>query len=104
MRLLLLRGRAESRIPIGVPVYLARASLPHETELAVATDVGEHGLCVLASRYWRPGESLQVSPPSDELHIKARVAYCWKRFEHTFYTGLFLENPGSRWWEKFRKK
>jgi hypothetical protein len=101
MRLLLLRGRSERRIPVGIPVYLARASLPQEKELAIATDVGEHGLRASTSRYWRPGEVLQISPLSDNSPITAKVAYCWRRFEHTYHTGLELENPEPNWWKKF---
>lgn len=102
MRLLLLRRRSEPRIPVGMPVYLARASLPLERELAIATDVAEHGLRVTTSRYWRPSEILQISPISDGLRITARVAYCRRRFEHTYYTGLVLEDPEPKWWEKFQ--
>jgi hypothetical protein len=102
MRLLLLRGRAEHRVPIGTPLYLARPSPPHETELVLAVDAAEHGLRVATSRYWRPGEVLQIRPLSNEFVIKAKVAYCRKRFRTTFYTGLSLENPIPRWREKFR--
>jgi hypothetical protein len=100
MRLFLLRGRSERRVPVGVAVYLARASLPSETELAVATDVGQHGLRVTTKRYWRPGEYVIVSPLSNEPRITAKVAYCWRRLEHTCTTGLQVESDQPRWWEK----
>lgn len=101
MRLFLLRGRSESRVPIGVPVYLARASLPQSMELAVAADAGEHGLGVVTTRFWRPGEILHISPISQEFSIVAKVAYCWRKLEHSYHTGLVLQNPGARWWEQF---
>lgn len=102
MRLFLLRGRSESRIPLGLPVYLARASVPQQPELAVAADAGEHGLGVVTTRYWRPGEVLQVSPISQDFSVTAKVAYCWRKLEHSYHTGLVVQNPGTRWWEKFR--
>jgi hypothetical protein len=101
MRLFLLRGRSESRVPIVVPVYLARASLPQSTELAIAADVGEHGLGVVTTRYWRPGEVLQISSISQDFSVIAKVAYCWRKLEHSFHTGLVLHNPGPCWWERF---
>jgi hypothetical protein len=109
MRLLLLRGRSERRVPVGVPLYLARASLPAERELAIAVDVGEGGLCAVTSRYWRPGEVLQITPLSDEPsneedQITAKVAYCWRQLEHTCHTGLVLERPTPGWWKKFQTK
>lgn len=103
MRLLLLRGRSEPRIPVGMPVYLARASLPQEIELAISADVGNHGLRVTTSRYWRPGEILQISPATNGPRITAKVAYCRRVFEHTYHTGLELERPEPRWWEKFQR-
>lgn len=101
MRLFLLRGRSERRIPVRLPVYLARASLPEETELAVAVNAGEHGLRVITQRRWRPGEVLIVTPLSNEPRITAKVAYCWRRLEHTYDTGLRVEAAAPRWWEKF---
>jgi hypothetical protein len=101
MRLFLLRGRAERRVPVRLPVYLARASLPEETELAVAVNAGEHGLRVITQRHWRPGETLIVTSLSNEPRITAKVAYCWRRLEHTYDTGLRVERAGPRWWEKF---
>lgn len=102
MRLLLLRGRSERRIPVRMPIYLARASLPHQTELGIASDVGEHGLRVTTGHYWRPGEILQISPLFEETRITAKVAYCWRRLERSYHTGLVLESPEPRWWEKFQ--
>lgn len=102
MRLLLLRGRAENRLPLGMPVYLARASLPAETELGVATDVADHGLRVVTARYWQPGELLVISSVSKEFQIKAKVAYCWKRLEHSCCLGLSLVDSAPRWWHAFQ--
>ncbi len=101
MRLLLLRGRSERRVAVNMPVYLARVSLPTQSELAVAVDAGEHGLRVIAQRHWRPGEVLIVSRFPKEPGITAKVAYCSRRLEHTYDTGLRVENAGPRWWEKF---
>lgn len=100
MRLFLLRGRSESRVPIGVPVYLARASLPQSTELAIAADAGEHGLGVVTTRYWRRGEILQISSITQDFSVIAKVAYCWRKLEHSYHTGLLLQNPVSGWWER----
>ena len=102
MRLFLLRGRSERRVPVSMAVYLARASLPTETEIAVATDVGEHGLRVITQRYWRPGEVVIVSPLPNEPGVTAKVAYCWRRLEHSCNTGLQVESAEPRWWEKFQ--
>ena len=101
MRLFLLRGRTERRVPVRMPVYLARASLPNHTELAVAVNAGEHGLRVITQRHWRPGEVLIVTPLSNQAGITAKVAYCWRRLEHTYDTGLRVESTDPRWWEKF---
>lgn len=101
MRLLLLRGRAERRVAVNVPVYLARASLPTETELAVALDAGEHGLHVVAQRHWRPGERVVVTCLANEPAIRAKVAYCSRRLEHTYDMGLQVKSAVPRWWEKF---
>ncbi len=100
MRLFLLRGRSERRVPVGMPVYLARASLPEETELAVATDAAEHGLRVTSKHYWRPGEVLTLSPSPNGPRVTAKVAYCWRKLEHTYHIGLRVENPGSGWWKQ----
>jgi hypothetical protein len=101
MRLFLLRGRSERRVPVRLPVYLARASLPKEIELAVAVNAGAHSLRVVTQRHWRPGEVLIVTPASNEPRITAKVAYCWRRLEHTYDTGLQVENADPRWWDKF---
>jgi hypothetical protein len=101
MRLFLLRGRSEHRVPIAIPVYLARASLPNQTEIAVAADAGAHGIRLVTRRYWRPGEVLIVSPLSNEPGVTAKVAYCSRRLEHTYNTGLEVEGASPRWWEKF---
>jgi hypothetical protein len=101
MRLFLLRGRSERRIPVRLPVYLARVSLLAETELAVAVNAGQHGLRVITRRHWRPGEVLIVTSLSNEPRITAKVAYCWRRLEHTYDTGLQVETAAPRWWEEF---
>lgn len=101
MRLFVLRGRSERRVPVSLPVYLARASLPQETELAVASDAGEHGLRVVTRRYWRPGEVLIVSPLSSAPGVTAKVAYCTRRLEHTYNAGLEVEDAGPGWWKRF---
>ncbi len=100
MRLLLLRGRSERRVPVGIPIYLARASLPQESELAITSDVGEHGLRVTTKRYWRPGEILTLSPSPNGPRVKAKVAYCWRQLEHTYNLGLRLETPAPEWWSR----
>lgn len=84
-----------------MPIYLARAGLPTEMELGVATDVADHGLRVVTSRYWQPGELLLVSSISKELHIKAKVAYCWKQLEHSCCLGLSLVDSAPGWWRAF---
>jgi hypothetical protein len=86
-----------------MPIYLARASLPTEMELGVATDVAHHGLRVVTGRYWCRGESLLISPVSKEFQIQAKVAYCWKRLEHSCCLGLSLLDPAPRWWEAFQR-
>ena len=101
VRLLLLRGRTERRVEVGMPVFLARLTLPDVKELAVATDAGEHGVCVVTNRFWRPGDSLRVSSLSNDCSLLGKVAYCWRRLQHTYCTGVTLDNPGPRWWETF---
>lgn len=101
MRLLLLRGRSERRVAVNVPVYLARACLPTETELAVAVDAGEHGLRVVTQRHWRPGEVVIVTALTNEAAIRAKVAYCCRKLEHTYDIGLQVKSAAPRWWEKF---
>jgi hypothetical protein len=101
MRLFLLRGRSDRRVAVSMPVYLARASLPAEAELAVAIDAVEHGLRVITRRYWRPGEVLIVSPLSNQPGIAAKVAYCSRQLEHTYNTGLEVKSASPRWWDKF---
>lgn len=101
MRLLLLKGRTERRVPVGMPVYLARVSLPDRWDLAVATDACEHGIRVVTSRHWRRGETLQISSLVNQFRIQGKVAYCWRHLEHSYCTGVAVDPPAPRWWEKF---
>lgn len=100
MRLLLLRGRTEPRVAVGMPVYLARETLPDKTELAVATDVGAHGVRVVTSRHWRRGEALQITSLVNQFCIHGKVAYCWRQLEHSYCTGVIVESAGPKWWER----
>ncbi len=100
MRLLLLRRRTEPRVAVGMPVYLAREGLGDETELAVAMDAGAHGVRVVTSRQWRRGETLQIKSLVSQFSVHGKVAYCWRQLEHSYCTGVIVESPSPKWWEK----
>jgi hypothetical protein len=89
-----LNGRMERRLPIIVPVRLSRVGdLPASEEVTYTDNVSVHGVRVISSYSWRPGEPAQIVPLQKEPSMQGEVVYCQSLGNKDFCVGFRFQEP-----------
>jgi hypothetical protein len=100
-RLMLLTGRAEKRVTIAIPVYLADSNDTSTLERAVTVNLSSHGARVLTRHRWSPGAMPRLLSCLGDRVLQTRVVYCQPLDVHLFSVGLEFQTAVSNWREAF---
>ncbi len=90
--------RAEGRIVLAIPIFLANSRTPHQAEAVVTENVSACGVRASTKRHWQPGETLRISRSWSKFYLPARVAYCQQLSKDRFCIGLSFTSPYAGWW------
>lgn len=95
----LLSGRRERRLPIMVVVQLRPSErVPAEEHERTYTDnVSGHGVRVLSTHPWHPGEQAEITPVSETSLVCGEVVYCQKLADARFFVGLKFPHSRPSW-------
>ena len=71
----------EKRLPIAMVVRMrqVQSQSANGTELTYTDNISAHGVCVVSSHAWKPGELVEVTSLKDEVTVRGRVIHCEKR-------------------------
>ncbi len=89
--------RAESRIPMEIPVLIDGHQQAPGSESTFTENVSARGARVVSIRRWEQGERLTFASHSGEFRSSARVAYCQPLQGHGFAIGVEFLEPKGRW-------
>ena len=94
-----LSGRREKRFPIMVEVCLAPPEqVSAESQERTYTDnISPHGLRVLSSHPWQPGQYAEVIPEKDESPMRGEVVYCQRLENGRFCIGVRFPQRRIPW-------
>ena len=94
-----LSGRKERRLPIVVVVRLAALEqLSAESHERTHTDnISPHGVRVLSTRPWQPGQLAEIIPENEESPIRGEVVYCHRLDNDRFYVGVRFPHRRIPW-------
>lgn len=94
-----LSGRKERRLPIMVVVRLA--ALERESgeshEQAHTDNISPHGVRVLSTRPWQPGQRAEIIPADEQTPIRGEVVYCRRVDNDRFFVGFKFSNSRLPW-------
>lgn len=85
-----LSGRNERRLPIAVVVRLATLEqVSSESHERTYTDnISPHGVRVLSTRAWQPGQQAEIIPDKDGSPVHGEVVYCHPLDNNRFCVGF----------------
>jgi hypothetical protein len=89
--------RAESRIPMEIPVLLDAHRGNPGSESTFTENVSARGARVVSSRRWEKGEALTFVLRTGEFRSLARVAYCQPQRGDGYAVGVEFLDPAGRW-------
>jgi hypothetical protein len=94
-----LSGRKERRLPIIVVVRLAAAEqVSGESHERTYTDnISPHGVRVLSTRAWQPGQHAEIIPDKDESPMHGEVVYCQRLDNDRFCVGVKFPDSRIPW-------
>lgn len=94
-----LEGRMEKRVPIAIVVRLTQPEdgLDSAAELTYTNNVSAHGACVVSSRPWRLGETVEVTALENEVPLRGKVVHCRKHADDQYAVGLALNGDQVNW-------
>jgi hypothetical protein len=97
-------GRAERRLPIILVVRLVHCEpAPAVAEEKTYTDnISPHGVRLFSKHTWQPGDSVRVTPLSDES-VCGKVVYCQKLLDGSYGIGVQFQDRPVDWsvWRRF---
>jgi hypothetical protein len=85
-----LSGRKERRLPVIVVVRLAGpGQVSGESHERTYTDnISLHGVRVLSTRPWQPGQHAEIIPENEEFPMRGEVVYCKRLDNDRFCVGV----------------
>ena len=89
--------RAESRIPMEIPVLIDGHREAPGSESTFTENVSARGARVVSVRRWEKGESLMFVSRTGEFRSAARVAYCQPLHGEGYAVGVEFLAPKGRW-------
>jgi len=89
--------RAESRIPMEIPVLIDGHREAPGSESTFTENVSARGARVVSGRRWQPGEPLVFASRTGEFRSSGRVAYCQPLQGDGFAIGVEFLEPKGRW-------
>ncbi len=89
--------RAESRIPMEIPVLIDGHREAPGSESTFTENVSARGARVVSARRWQPGEPLVFASRTGEFRSSGRVAYCQPLQGDGFAIGVEFLEPKGRW-------
>jgi hypothetical protein len=94
-----LSGRREKRLHIMVQVCLAPPEqVSAESQERTYTDnISPHGVRVLSTRAWQPGQHAEVIPEKDESPMRGEVVYCERLDNDRFCVGVKFPHGRIPW-------
>jgi hypothetical protein len=94
-----LTGRKERRLPIAVVVRLAALEqMSGESHERTHTDnISPHGVRVLSTRAWQPGQQAEIIPVKDEPPMRGEVVYCHRLDNGRFCIGVRFPHRRIPW-------
>jgi hypothetical protein len=94
-----LSGRKERRLPIAVVVRLTTLEeVSGESHERTYTDnISPHGLRVLSTRPWQPGQDAEIIPEKGESPICGEVVYCQRLDNERFCVGVRFPHSRIPW-------
>jgi hypothetical protein len=94
-----LSGRNERRLPIAVVVRLA--TLEQESgelhERTYTDNISPHGIRVLSTRPWQPGQQAEIIPENHQSPMRGEVVYCQRLDNDRFYVGVRFPHRRIPW-------
>ena len=96
----LLDGRIEKRLPVAVPIYLARLNELRAREQTVTVNASPHGARIISKRFWRPGEEALIARRTGEFLQVGRVVYSELKMG-CFCLGVEFLDRSVNWGESF---
>lgn len=90
-------GRFEKRIPLAVPVQIARPEESSAVERTTTENVCSIGIRVLTQWARELGERVVISSPAANLQAAARVVYCERLPGGRFGIGFHFLETLVRW-------
>lgn len=93
----------EKRLPIAIVVHLkeVQGQPANKPELTYTDNISAHGVCVVSSRFWKPGEAAEVTSLKDHVTLRGKVMHCEKRGDGRYGVGLTF-NGYQVTWSRFR--
>jgi hypothetical protein len=94
-----LTGRKERRLPIVVVVRLAalEQASGESHERTYIDNISPHGVRVLSTRPWQPGQQAEITPVKDEPAMRGEVVYCRRLDNDRFYVGVRFPHRRIPW-------
>jgi hypothetical protein len=94
-----LSGRKEKRLPLVVVVRLAALEeASGESDERTCTDnVSPHGVRVVSTHAWQPGQQAEIIPEKDECPMRGEVVYCHRLDNDRFYVGVRFSRSRIPW-------
>jgi hypothetical protein len=90
-------NRAESRIPLEIPVVIDGHRATPGVESTFTENVSARGARVVSARSWKKGEQLTFVLRTGEFRSSARVAYCQSLRGEGYAIGVEFLKPEGRW-------
>lgn len=89
----------ERRLPIAVVVRLATLEhMSSESHERTYTDnISPHGVRVLSTRPWQPGQHAEIIPEKDESPMRGEVVYCHRLDNGRFHVGVKFPRSRISW-------
>ena len=94
----LLDGRIEKRLPVAVPIYLARLNELRAREQTVTVNASPHGARIISKLFWRPGEEALIARRTGEFLQIGRVVYSEQKMG-CFCLGVEFLDRSVNWGE-----
>ena len=89
--------RAETRVPMEIPVVLDGHRQMPGLEATFTENVSARGARVVSVRHWQKGDAVMFASRTGEFRSSARVAYCQPLHGEGYAVGVeFLDSQG-RW-------
>jgi hypothetical protein len=89
----------EKRLPIAIVVHLveAQGQSANGTELTYTDNISAHGVCVVSSRTWKPGELADITSLKDQITLRGKVVHCEKRSDDRYVVGVSFQGTPVAW-------